>query len=46
MIRVVNGRPGGRPMQKPNYQRMPPASDCACAVCWSGREMVKPALGR
>ncbi|WP_312975485.1 lysogeny maintenance protein PflM [Stutzerimonas nitrititolerans] len=31
-------------MQKPaSYQRLPHAQDCACSVCWSRREMAKPA---
>ncbi|MHA3887285.1 lysogeny maintenance protein PflM [Stutzerimonas degradans] len=31
-------------MQKPaSYQRLPHAQDCDCSVCWSRREMAKPA---
>ncbi len=34
-------------MQKPaSYQRLPHAQDCDCSVCWSGREMAKPARSR
>ncbi|MBU0921396.1 MAG: DUF5447 family protein [Pseudomonadota bacterium] len=34
-------------MQKPaSYQRLPHAQDCDCSVCWSRREMAKPALSR
>ena len=25
------------------YNRLPHAQDCACSVCWSQREMAKPA---
>ncbi|NHW02559.1 lysogeny maintenance protein PflM [Stutzerimonas degradans] len=31
-------------MQKPaSYQRLPHAQDCDCSVCWSRREMARPA---
>ncbi len=31
-------------MSKPtSYQRLPHAQDCDCSVCWSRREMAKPA---
>ncbi|WP_336605522.1 lysogeny maintenance protein PflM [Stutzerimonas stutzeri] len=34
-------------MQKPaSYQRLPHAQDCDCSVCWSRREMAKPAPSR
>ncbi|MDT3709022.1 MAG: DUF5447 family protein [Pseudomonadaceae bacterium] len=34
-------------MQKPaSYQRLPHARDCDCSVCWSRREMAKPAPSR
>lgn len=34
-------------MQKlANYQRIPHAPDCDCSVCWSQREMAKPAPSR
>ncbi|WOF80241.1 MULTISPECIES: DUF5447 family protein [Stutzerimonas stutzeri subgroup] len=34
-------------MQKPaSYQRLPHAQDCDCSVCWSRREMAKPARSR
>ncbi len=34
-------------MQKPaGYQRLPHAQGCDCSVCWSRREMAKPAPSR
>lgn len=29
-----------------NYQRLPHTEHCACSVCWSRREMAKPAPSR